>query len=268
MASHGHLHQRVYELTPAQFADDLNRARAALAAAGAPDVRGYRAPEWSINERSLWALDVLARAGFTFDSSMAPMRIVGDPAYPQRPHRRMTSPGSLLEFPPLVERRFGQNMPLGLGWGLRMSSPSRVLRAIEDRNSRGVPVALAVHPWEIDPDPPSVRLPAGESFAHYFRLDGFRARLGGHPARRVVRADGRGSRSINGSRMTAGLRVAAGIAALALLVPSNEAAAETGLRGIAIDRPLDADLLPPDFPRRSRLWCGSRSRRGCLRDRR
>jgi hypothetical protein len=89
----------------------------------------------------------------------------------------MTSPGSLLEFPPLVEKRFGQNMPLGLGWGLRMSSPSRVLRAIDDRNSRGVPVAIAVHPWEIDPNPPRAKLPAGKRFAHYFRLDGFRARL-------------------------------------------------------------------------------------------
>lgn len=177
LASHGHMHQLVYELTPAQFADDLNAAREALAAAGAPDVRGYRAPSWSINQRSLWALDELSRAGFMFDSSMAPMRVVGDPAYPQRPHRRMTSPGSLLEFPPLVEKRFGQNMPLGLGWGLRMSSPSRVLRAIDDRNSRGVPVAIAVHPWEIDPNPPRAKLPAGKRFAHYFRLDGFRARL-------------------------------------------------------------------------------------------
>ena len=140
-------------------------------------VRGFRAPEWSINDRSLWALDVLARAGFTFDSSMAPMRIVGDPDYPQQPHARPTACGDLLEFPPLVDRRFGQNMPLGLGWGLRMTAPGRVIRAIEDRNSRGIPVALAVHPWEIDPDPPRVKLPPAKSFAHYFRLGGFRGRL-------------------------------------------------------------------------------------------
>ena len=177
IGSHGHLHQCVYELTPDGLARDLAASRAALAAAGVRDVRGYRAPEWSINGRSLWALEALARAGFTFDSSMAPMKIVGDPEYPKEPHRRSTSCGDLLEFPPLVDRRFGHNMPLGLGWGLRMSSPARVIRAIEDRNSHGIPVALAVHPWEIDPDPPRVKLPLAKSFAHYFRLGGFRARL-------------------------------------------------------------------------------------------
>jgi polysaccharide deacetylase family protein (PEP-CTERM system associated) len=177
VASHGHWHRRVFELTPESFTRDLEAGRAALAAAGVRDVRGYRAPEWSINDRSLWALEALARAGFTFDSSMAPMKVVGDPDYPKQPHARSTSCGDLIEFPPLVERRFGQNMPLGLGWGLRMTAPSRVIRVVEDRNAHGVPVALTVHPWEIDPNPPWVRLPPALHFAHYFRLGGFRARL-------------------------------------------------------------------------------------------
>lgn len=177
VGSHGHLHQRVFELTPESFTWDLEAGRAALGAAGVRSVRGYRAPEWSINDRSLWALDALARAGFTFDSSMAPLRIVGDPDYPKEPHARPTLCGDVLEFPPLVDRRFGQNMPLGLGWGLRMTEPGRVIHAIEDRNRRGIPAALAVHPWEIDPDPPRVKLPPAKSFAHYFRLGGFRGRL-------------------------------------------------------------------------------------------
>lgn len=177
IGSHGFLHQRVYELTPQQFAADLKAAREALAASGVPHVRGYRAPEWSINDRSLWALDVLAESGFKFDSSMAPMRFVGDPHYLQHPHVRPTSSGQLHEFPPMVARRWGQNMPLGGGWGLRMSDPRRVIRAIEVRNSSGVPVALTVHPWEIDPDPPRVSLPLAKRFVHYFRLAGFRHRL-------------------------------------------------------------------------------------------
>jgi len=177
VGSHGHLHQRVYELTPERFVKDLDASVSALRAAGARSIAGYRAPEWSINEQSRWALDLLARAGFRFDSSMAPLRVVGDPNYPQAPHTHRTAHGHLLEFPPLVARRLGQNMPLGGGWGLRMTEPTRVVEVIEKRNHQGIPVALFVHPWELDPDPPRVRLPLSKRFVHYFRLGAFRERL-------------------------------------------------------------------------------------------
>ena len=182
VGSHGHSHLRAYELGPDGFAGDLRRSVASLHAAGASRVRAFRAPEWSINDRSLWALDTLAREGFTVDASMAPLRIVGRVDYPRHPHVRQTSAGPILELPPFVTDRFGHVMPIGWGWGLRMSSPARVLRTIEAANRAGVPAVLTVHPWEIDPDPPRVSLPARLRFAHYFRLGGFRERL-----RRVLR---------------------------------------------------------------------------------
>jgi hypothetical protein len=58
-----------------------------------------------------------------------------------------------------------------------MSAPARVLKEIERANQSGRPAVLAIHPWEIDPDPPRVALPSGLRFAHYFRLDGFLGRL-------------------------------------------------------------------------------------------
>jgi hypothetical protein len=58
-----------------------------------------------------------------------------------------------------------------------MSSPKRILSEIARRNAAGSPVTLWLHPWELDPDPPRVRLPPGKRFAHYFRLDGLAERL-------------------------------------------------------------------------------------------
>ena len=75
VASHGWSHRRVYEMDEVSFDADLKRAGAAIEAAGAPTPAGFRAPEWSINDRSLWALDVLARHGFRYDSSMSPLRL-------------------------------------------------------------------------------------------------------------------------------------------------------------------------------------------------
>jgi polysaccharide deacetylase family protein (PEP-CTERM system associated) len=177
IASHGWSHRRVYELDEASFEDELARTSAALEAAGAPRPIGFRAPEWSINDRSLWALAVLARSGFRYDSSMTPLRLIGNPHYPQTPHRRETPGGALIEVPPLVGHRFGQNIPLGGGWGLRMSRPATVAREIEAHNRRGQPVTIFVHPWELDPRPPRVALPWPLRFSHYFRLAGFAERL-------------------------------------------------------------------------------------------
>jgi len=177
LGSHGYIHRKVYELGPDRFRDDLRASLRVLQSLGAGTVSRFRAPEWSINERSLWALDTLAGEGIAVDASMAPLRIVGDVRYPRYPHIRRTGAGPITEVPPLVADRFGQVMPMGWGWGLRMSSPRRILRTIDAANRAGRPAVLTVHPWELDPDPPRVRLPTRLRFAHYFRLSGFGFRL-------------------------------------------------------------------------------------------
>jgi polysaccharide deacetylase family protein (PEP-CTERM system associated) len=177
VGSHGYAHERAYDLGPAAFTEDVRRSVGALGAAGAARVTAFRAPEWSINDRAPWALARLVREGFSADASMAPVRVVGNALYPRAPHVCETEAGPIAEFPPLVADRFGQVMPMGWGWGLRMSSPDRVLRTIAQRNAAGEPAVLTIHPWEIDPDPPRVPLPPRLRFAHYFRLNGFQERL-------------------------------------------------------------------------------------------
>ena len=174
---HGHWHRRVFELTPAEFRQDLRDNRDALCAAGVGTVSCFRAPEWSLNQRVPWALGVLAEEGIRIDASRAPVARVGSPSFPRRPHPLATSRGAVLEVPPLVGELAGQAVPLGWGWGLRKAEPEDVLDAIAANNRAGDPAVLTVHPWEIDPDPPYVRLPAPLAFAHYFKLSGFRSRL-------------------------------------------------------------------------------------------
>ncbi len=177
IGSHGNLHRRAFELGREPFLEDVRASVLALRSAGAGDVTLFRAPEWSINDRSRWALDVLAREGFALDASMAPVRIVGSPSYRRYPHIRHTEHGTIVEVPPLVSDRFGQAFPIGWGWGLRMSSPSRLLHVIERVNAQGIPAVLMIHPWELDPRPPRVRLSARLQFAHYYCLSGFSGRL-------------------------------------------------------------------------------------------
>jgi len=177
VGSHSHTHQHVFTMGVDGFRTDLRQSLRALTAAGAPAIAHFRAPEWSINDRSLWALNTLVEEGVQVDASMAPLKMVGSVTYPRYPHIRRTPSGPITEVPPLVADRLGQVMPMGWGWGLRMSSPRRVLRTIDAMNRSGHPAVLTVHPWELDPNPPRVRLPARLHFAHYFRLNGFQDRL-------------------------------------------------------------------------------------------
>jgi polysaccharide deacetylase family protein (PEP-CTERM system associated) len=174
---HGHWHRRVFELSPDGFREDLRLNIAALRAAGADSVVSFRAPEWSLNQRAPWALPILIEEGLRIDASRAPVARVGSPSYPRRPYPIATTAGPLLEVPPLVGHLAGHAVPLGWGWGLRKAEPSTVVAAIAANNRQGDPALLAVHPWEIDPAPPRVRLPAPLAFSHYYRLSGFRARL-------------------------------------------------------------------------------------------
>ena len=170
IGSHSYQHERVYDLQPEAFAADLAESLTALARAGVARVEAFRAPEWSINDRSLWALDVLARFRFRLDASMAPIKMVGSVTYPRDPHVRSTPHGSITEVPPLVCDRLGQVVPLGWGWGLRMSSPRRILRIIEEMNRHGRPAVLTIHPWEIDPAQPRVAASWLSRFRHYTNL--------------------------------------------------------------------------------------------------
>lgn len=177
IGSHGHVHEKAFVLGRDRFRADVRESACAISEVTGGRVTMFRAPEWSIDARSAWALDILVEEGFRLDASMAPLRIVGDVGAPRHPHVRNTTAGPITEVPPLVADRFGQVMPMGWGWGLRMSSPRRVLRTIGAVNAAGQPAVLMVHPWELDPNPPRVRLPPRLQFAHYFRLGGFRNRL-------------------------------------------------------------------------------------------
>ena len=177
IGSHSYIHERAYDLGRERFRADLRESLRVLAPVAAGPVTMFRAPEWSINDRSPWGLQTLVEEGFTLDASMAPVKLVGNVLYPRYPHIKDTRAGPITEAPPLVVDRFGQVMPIGWGWGLRLSSPRRVLRTIDRVNRAGRPAILTVHPWELDPDPPRVRLSPRLHFAHYFRLGGFRDRL-------------------------------------------------------------------------------------------
>jgi polysaccharide deacetylase family protein (PEP-CTERM system associated) len=157
---HSFWHRLVYDLTPEEFAADTKQACDAIEAACGIRPTLYRAPSYSITDRSIWALGVLAQLGFTHDSSIYPIRHdrYGIPGFPRAASLLQTAHGPLIEVPPAaVELRAGWNVPVGGGGYLRMLPYRYTAAGIRTLNHvDGMPANVYIHPWEMDREQPRI----------------------------------------------------------------------------------------------------------------
>jgi polysaccharide deacetylase family protein (PEP-CTERM system associated) len=182
IASHGQSHRLVYEQDPITFREETRRSRATLQDASGQPVLGYRAASFSITARSLWALDILAEEGFTYDSSVFPVvhDRYGIPGARRGPHRLRSPGGALLvEVPPSTVALGRFTLPVGGGGYLRLYPLRMTSWAIRRLNRReGLPAVVYVHPWEVDPGQPRIRAPFRSRFRHYTGLESTAGKLG------------------------------------------------------------------------------------------
>ncbi len=178
IASHGDMHEFVYRQTPEVFRQDLARSADAIHAACGARPLGYRAPYFSITTKSLWALDVLVEQGYTFDSSVFPIR---NPRYgiataPTRPFAHGTAPTTLTEIPLVPLLLFGRRLPFSGGAYLRIL-PELIQRAAWKLQGRRQSLVAYIHPWELDPEHPRIDLPRRVAATHYANLAATERRL-------------------------------------------------------------------------------------------
>ena len=180
IACHGYWHQLVYDLKPQEFETDIVNSRNAIQAACDVNVTAYRAPSFSIVPRSRWALEILAKNGFKFDSSVFPIAghdRYGDPDAIKSIHAIETNFGQLVEYPPTAGRSFGLPVPIGGGY-FRLLPLSVTQSAINHVRRTIGPAMFYIHPWELDPDQPRVKQIGWKSrFRHYVGLRKTESRL-------------------------------------------------------------------------------------------
>lgn len=178
LASHGYGHERASDQTEDAFFADVHLAKIILEDLSGAEVRGYRAPSFSIGKRNLWAFDCLARAGYSYSSSVYPIKHdhYGMPDSPRFAYE--VRPG-LVEIPITTLRVLKRNLPSSGGGYFRLL-PYAVSRWMlgrvnaTDRES-GV---FYFHPWEIDTEQPRVAgISSKTRFRHYVNIHRMEARL-------------------------------------------------------------------------------------------
>lgn len=178
IASHGWSHRLVTGLTPAEFREEVRKTGELLERQTGRRPTGFRAPQWSLSrETTPWAFAILREEGYHYDSSLNPLPLIGDRRGARVPFPVTTDHGTIAELPPLVTPAGLINLPTGGGWGLRFFPEALLTATIRRLNRRGTPAVLYLHPRELDPAGPRLKLGPLRSFAAYGPRSGAETRL-------------------------------------------------------------------------------------------
>jgi polysaccharide deacetylase family protein (PEP-CTERM system associated) len=161
---HGYHHHQVPALSPEKYRESITKAKKLIEDLTGVEVRGYRAVDFTIDQRTWYALDILLDAGFKYDSSIFAMKgprygIANGPLAPVW----LRSPSGRLIY----------EVPVGLGqvWRIRLPACgggyfrnfpfayTRLLLRIINRAGRKA--VFYFHPCELERLTQSPNLPDG-----------------------------------------------------------------------------------------------------------
>ncbi|OGO29492.1 MAG: hypothetical protein A2Z16_03110 [Chloroflexi bacterium RBG_16_54_18] len=168
LGSHGFSHRPVHLLKPTEFKSELDRTTQIIQDISGLAVTGFRAPYFSIDQRCLWAFEVLAESGYQYDSSVFPLRTIlyGYPGASRHPFRPL--PGAeLVEYPVATIKVAGLTLPAAGGFYFRIYPYGFIrwsLRSLEKQGQSGV---LYMHPWEFDLQQPRIPVTFRERITHF-----------------------------------------------------------------------------------------------------
>lgn len=154
VGSHGWGHIEIFHLDKDKFRDDIRRSTEAIADITGKRPTGYRAPDFSVVGETLWALEILAQEGYTYDSSIFPISKAryGIGNWPRSPGRvKLPSGLEIIEFPLATLELFGKRLPVGGGGYARLMPHPVLIRALNKAESQlNFPPVFYCHPYEID----------------------------------------------------------------------------------------------------------------------
>ena len=150
--------------------------------------KGFRAPTFSLNEKSSWVIDILEQHGYVYDSSIVPAKtnlygtsnapkksykITSDSLYSDNPN------GKIIEFPLMVTKFLGKTIPVGGGFYLRTLPFGTTKKALRTYDQENMPGVFYIHSWELTPEyMPKIKLSTKNNFITYHNLNKVFDRMG------------------------------------------------------------------------------------------
>lgn len=176
---HGYDHLLLTEITASNFEADIERALSAIALSGiSQQPIGFRAPSFTVVKSTKdWALPILEKFKFKYDSSVFPVGFHPDYGIVDAPVSPYMITKNLQEFPLSCLEKFGRRFPFCGGGYFRLLPYAYTRYCMKKWNEQGRPAMFYLHPWEVDPNQPRVKLPLTKRIRHYYNLDKTESRL-------------------------------------------------------------------------------------------
>lgn len=171
IALHGYDHRLTYSLTQEAFIKDIKESRKIIEGLIKTKILGYRAPSWSINQKDPWALHILEKLDFKYDSSISRSDIYNY-VFDDRGNKTVNKPydGHMLELIQSDINIFGKYFPCAGGFFLRLY-PYWLTRLFIKRMNRMRQRAMVYfHPWEICPVREIKQMTYGDRFLQFYNV--------------------------------------------------------------------------------------------------
>ncbi len=178
IASHSYAHLDIRKVTKEKFEEDLKKSIDILENITGKKILGFRAPYFSIDKKSFWAMEILSKY-FKYDSSIFPVKtpLYGIKNAPRNMYKPnilnpliTDSKSNLIEIPMATDRiPIIGNIPIAGGFYLRFFPNSYVKYGLNKINKNNDSFIFYIHPKDLDPKMPRIKQ---YGWHHYYNLKG------------------------------------------------------------------------------------------------
>ena len=176
IAFHTMKHTRLHEMTKESFSEELKQ----FAKITNNKSKGFRAPTFSLDFETSWAIDCLVENNYLYDSSIVPVKtsMYGINNAEIKPYKisddllHNNEKGQIWEFPLSISRFLGKKLPTCGGFYLRTLPFNIIKNTIQNYEKMHYPAIFYIHSWELTPEyMPKIKLGTKDSFVTYHNLE-------------------------------------------------------------------------------------------------
>jgi len=179
IASHGYSHKTLNSLDREEFEKEIILSVELLEKITGKRPIGFRAPDFTLSNKTKWVLEILEKYGFKYDSSIFPFRtpLYGSSKAPLRIYKiskedvyKIDETSKIIEFPLTVYQKLKVRIPVAGGFYFRFI-PFPIYKFFLKAIQKERPIVLYIHPHELYNFIPDIKAPFWKIKLKYWKVN-------------------------------------------------------------------------------------------------